>query len=187
MKTVFLSGSRQLSRLNDAIKARITIMIEKDFRIIVGDANGADKAMQKFLSDASYSNVVVYCAGETCRNNIGNWKEKQVSVDPQLKGRDFYTVKDKEMASKADYGFVLWDGKSAGSINNVFELLKHGKQAVVYFSPEKEFHTISHLNDAKILLKKCDPATVDSISKKIRLRKSIADVQSAAQGNLTLS
>lgn len=187
MTTVFLSGSRQLRRLNDVIKARINNMIEKDFRILVGDANGADKAMQNFLSDVNYSNVVVYCAGETCRNNIGNWKVKQVSVDPKLKGRDFYTVKDKEMASKADYGFVLWDGKSAGSINNVFELLKYDKQVVVYFSPEKEFHTISHVNDVNALLKKCDPATVDSISKKIRLRKSIADVQNAAQGNLTLS
>lgn len=187
MTTVFLSGSRQLSRLNDVIKARINNMIEKDFRILVGDANGADKAIQKFLFDVSYLNVIVYCAGETCRNNIGNWDVTQVSVDPKLKGRDFYTAKDKEMASKSDYGFVLWDGKSAGSIKNVFELLKHGKQVVVYFSPEKEFHTISHLNDAKILLKKCDPATVDAISKKIRLRKSIADVQNATQGNLTLS
>jgi len=187
MKTVFLSGSRQLSRLNDAIKARINNMIEKDFRILVGDANGSDKAMQKFLSDVSYSNVIVYCAGETCRNNIGSWNIMQVSVDPKFKGRDFYTAKDKEMASKADYGFVLWDGKSAGAINNIFELLKYNKQVVVYFSPEKEFHTISHLNDAKALLKKCDPATVDSISKKIRLHSSIADIQNAAQGNLALS
>lgn len=187
MKTVFLSGSRQLSRLNETIRTRINKMIEKDFRIFVGDANGADKAMQKFLSDANYSNVVVFCAGKTCRNNIGNWDVTQVSVDPKLKGRDFYTAKDKEMASKADYGFVLWDGKSAGAINNVFELLKHGKQVVIFFSPEKEFHTISHLNDAKALLKKCDPATIDTISKKIKLHSSIADVQKSAQGNLTLS
>lgn len=187
MTTVFLSGSRQLSRLNDAIKARINNMTEKGFHILVGDANGADKAMQKYLSDVSYLNTVVYCAGEICRNNMGNWKVKQVSVDPKLKGRDFYTVKDKAMASKADYGFVLWDGKSAGAINNVFELLKYDKQVVVYFSPEKKFHTISHLNDAKALLKKCDPAIIDSISKKIRLRSSITDIQNAAQGNLTLS
>ena len=71
MTTVFLSGSRQLSRLNASIETRISNMIEKGLRIIVGDASGADKAMQTFLSDAKYSNVIVYCAGETCRNNIG--------------------------------------------------------------------------------------------------------------------
>lgn len=187
MTTVFLSGSRQLSRLNDPVKARIKNMIEKGMSILVGDANGADKAMQSFLSDAKYANVAVFCAGGTCRNNIGDWDEIYVSVDSQLKGRDFYTAKDKEMASKADYGFVLWDGKSPGSINNIFELLKHGKRVVVYFSPAKEFHSISHLNDAKALLNKCDPAIINAISKKIRLSKFITEIQNAAQGNLTLS
>ncbi len=187
MTTVFLSGSRQLNRLNDIIKNRINNMTEKGFLILVGDANGADKAMQKHLTDTHYSNVVIFCAGENCRNNIGNWNVTQVSVDPKLKGRDFYTAKDIEMALKADYGFVLWDGKSSGAINNVFELLKHNKQVVVYFSPEKKFHTISNLKDAKVLLKKCDSATIDSISKKIRLSNSIAEIQNAAQGNLALS
>lgn len=187
MTTVFLSGSRQLNRLNDIIKNRINNMIENGLPILVGDANGADKAMQKHLTDTHYQNVMVYCAGGTCRNNIGDWEVIQVSVDPKLKGRDFYTAKDKEMALKADYGFVLWDGKSSGAINNVFELLKLGKRVVLYFSPEKQFHTISHLNDAKTLLKKCDPATVELISKKIRLASSVADIQKAAQGNLALS
>ena len=187
MTTVFLSGSRKINRLNEMIRSRISKMINQGFQIILGDANGADKALQKFLADVRYSNVVVFCSGQNCRNNIGGWKVRQVSVDSKLKGRDFHTQKDKKMATEADYGFVLWAGKSAGAINNVFELLKYDKQVVVYFSPEQEFHTISHLNDAKALLKKCDPSTVDSISKKIRLRKSIADVQNAAQGNLTLS
>jgi len=162
-------------------------MIEKDLPLLVGDANGADKAMQKHLTEAHYSNVTIFCAGDSCRNNIGNWKVIKISVDPNHKGRAFYTAKDKEMALKADYGFVLWDGKSSGSINNVFELLKLGKRVVLYFFPEKKFHTISHLNDAKKLLNKCDPTIIDSISKKIRLPSTIADIQKAAQGNLALS
>jgi hypothetical protein len=43
------------------------------------------------------------------------------------------------MAKNADYGFVLWDGKSPGSIENVITLLKGGKSALVYYSPDKEF------------------------------------------------
>ena len=143
--------------------------------------------MPTFLSDAKYSNVIVYCAGETCRNNIGGWDVKHVSVDAQLKGREFYTAKDKDMALRADYGFVLWDGKSPGAINNIFELIKHDKQAVVYFSPAKEFHTISHMSDAIDLLNKCDPAIIDSIRKKIKLPISFMETQNHAQGNLSLS
>jgi hypothetical protein len=32
-------------------------MIEKGFQILVGDANGADKAIQRYLAEKSYPNV----------------------------------------------------------------------------------------------------------------------------------
>jgi hypothetical protein len=35
------------------------------------------------------------------------------------------------MAIEADYGFVLWDGKSPGSLNNIIELLNKNKKAPV--------------------------------------------------------
>jgi len=187
MTTVFVSGSRQVKRINDMIRDRIRNMMGQSFRIIVGDANGADKALQKFLAELRYSNVVVFCSGNTCRNNIGPWDTQHVPVDTNLRGRAFYTQKDKAMASEADYGFVLWDGKSAGSINNVFELLKRGKSIVVYFAPEKRFFTISSLDDAKELIGKCSADTVSAISKKIRLPAVLADLQNAGQETLLLS
>ena len=186
MTIVFVSGSRRVSRINDMIRDRIRNMIDQDFRIVVGDANGADKALQKFLAEMQYSNVIVFFSGKTCRNNIGEWDTRQITVDPSLKGRAFYTQKDKAMAAEADYGFVLWDGKSAGSISNVFELLKHGKKIVVYFAPEKQFLTVSSLDDAKELLSKCDPDTFDSISKKINLPSVFAGVQNGVQGSEAL-
>jgi hypothetical protein len=44
MSTVFVAGSRQVSRLPAEVKTRLDKMIEKGFQILVGDANGADKA-----------------------------------------------------------------------------------------------------------------------------------------------
>jgi len=49
MTKVFIAGSRQLSRLNADVKRRIDTMIDKGFTILVGDANGADKAVQRYL------------------------------------------------------------------------------------------------------------------------------------------
>jgi len=181
MKTIFLSGSRAINRLNDEIRSRVRNIMNNEFRIILGDANGADKALQKFLLDCNYKNVVIFCAGNTCRNNLGNWDVHQVSVDPKLTGRSFYTQKDKEMAIRADYGLVMWDGKSAGSINNVFELLKKNKYAVVYFSPDKEFYNIKQLQDAKNLLKKCDEKSISTIKKKIRLDIVIRSLEAPVQ------
>ena len=187
MTTVFASGSRSVSRINDMICDHVRHMIDRGFRIVVGDANGTDLALQQFLAEVRYPNVIVFCSGKTCRNNVGEWDTREVAVDPHLKGRAFYEQKDKAMAAEADYGFVLWDGKSSGSIRNVFELLKHGKKSVVYFLPEKQFVTVSFLDDAKALLGKCDPDTFQAISKKIRLPSTLADVQNAAQVSLPLS
>jgi hypothetical protein len=36
-------------------------MIEKGFTILVGDANGADKAVQRYPADKDYRDVVVHC------------------------------------------------------------------------------------------------------------------------------
>lgn len=186
MTTIFVSGSRHVSQINDMIRDRIRNMIDQNFRIVVGDANGADKVLQQCLAEAQYSNVVVFCSGEACRNNVGEWDERHVVGDSKLKGRAFYTQKDVIMAAEADYGFVLWNGKSVGSISNVLELLKREKSVVVYFAPEKQFFAISTLNDIKALLKRCDAKTVSTISKKVRLPTVLSDAQEAAQGMFPL-
>lgn len=185
METIFLSGSRAISRLNDKIRNRIHNIMDNGFSIIIGDANGADKALQEFLAECNYKDVIIFCAGNTCRNNLGNWNTYKVSVDSKLKGRAFYTQKDKEMAKKADYGLVLWDGKSAGSINNIFELLKKDKCSVVYFSPNKEFYNIKQLEDAQSLLKKCDEKSISTIKKKIGLNSLVKNLENSYQETLS--
>lgn len=185
MTTVFVSGSRKISRLNKEIRDRLQNVIDQRFAVIIGDANGADKALQKYFSEIHYQNVIVFCSGNSCRNNLGNWNIKRVFVDPKLKGREFYTQKDKEMAAEADYGFVLWDGKSPGSFNNIMELLKRNKKALIYFSPDKEFYSVSKLEDAQKLLEKCDQESLSDISKKIKLSSSIREIEGLAQGSLS--
>jgi len=184
MITVFLSGSRRINHLNGEILTRLGNIVEKGFRVVVGDANGADKALQEYLADMNYSNVIVFCSGQSCRNNVGNWSVKRIRVDSGHKGREFYMQKDREMAGEADYGFVLWDGKSPGSISNVVELLKRNKKALVYLFPEKRFFVVASLDDARELLKRCDKGAVEVIDKKIKLSNSIMELESINQSSL---
>lgn len=184
MKTVFLSGSRKISRINELIRNRLDSIVANELSIIVGDANGADKAMQSHLAGREYGYVTVFCAGTRCRNNIGEWSTENVLVDPKLSGREFYAQKDKEMARKADFGLILWDGKSPGSVANMLELLKAGKKMAVYFSPEKSFCTLCNPEDLNMLLDKCDPGTIDTISKKIRLKNSLREIVNFQQETL---
>ncbi|MEK6540803.1 MAG: hypothetical protein AABZ45_01645 [Pseudomonadota bacterium] len=186
MTTVFLSGSRKISRINDAIRQRINNMIEQRHDIIIGDANGADKAMQTYLAERQYDRVTVYFVGNAYRNNVGAWPTEQVFAPSHMTGREFYTLKDKEMAHAADFGLVLWDGKSAGTISNVLEMLKFGKKVVVYFSLEKRFFTLAKGEDAEQLINKCDPESVSEMSHKIKLTGALREISNARQTSLAL-
>jgi len=181
MNTVFVSGSRRIGRLNAEVRERLANITRQNYRVVVGDANGADKAVQRFFAEAHYEDVTVYCAGSRCRNNIGDWSTKNIDVDPRLKGRDYYTQKDLRMADEADYGFVLWDGKSVGSINNVMELLQRGKRALVYFSPKSQFVTVCDSDSLRSLLALCDSDDIDSMEKKIGLNRSLQRIEGGQQ------
>jgi hypothetical protein len=184
--TVFLSGSRKISRLNDVIRSRVKNMIDKGVRIVIGDANGADKAFQAFLAESNYRKVIVFCVGNVCRNNVGMWPVKNIDADAKLQGREFYAQKDKAMASEAEYGFVLWDGKSAGSIDNVLQLIKGGKLVVIYFGPEKTFYTLKYASDVQTLLGRCDDQDYRNMNNKIHLDRRLKDLGSPVQGSLNL-
>ena len=152
MTSVFIGGSRRISRLNETIINRLDTIMSKGFQVLLGDANGADKAVQAYLNSKSYKNVTVYCSGNRCRNNVGRWQVNNISVSPRLKGREFYTVKDTQMAEDGDYGFMIWDGKSLGSLNNVVTLLKWNKISLVYFSPEQRIYRIGNVKDLEEMI-----------------------------------
>ena len=107
MMTVFIGGSRKIFNLNQEIISRIKNILDQDGTILVGDTNGADKAVQKYLMEAGYENVIVFCTGEECRNNLGNWQARNILSPSKKKDFNFFARKDKAMSEEADYGFML--------------------------------------------------------------------------------
>jgi len=132
MNTVFVGGSRRVSKLPRKVRERLDTVRQNCDRVIVGDANGVDKAVQKYLLETLYENVLIFCSGEKPRNNIGNWPVRHVEVPDDTTGFQFYATKDREMAREADFGLMIWDGKSAGTILNVLRLIAAGKKAVLH-------------------------------------------------------
>ena len=59
------------------------------------------------------------------------------------------------MAQAASYGFMMWDGKSKGTLNNILNLLQQQKKVLVYFSPDKSCYTLNSLEGLTTLLHKC--------------------------------
>lgn len=167
--TVFIAGSRQISRLPADVKGRIDTMVERGFQILVGDANGADKAVQRYLADKAYPHVLVHCMENHCRNNLGSWPTRQVAAPRGAKGFDYYSVKDRAMADAAEYGLMLWDGKSKGTVNNVVNLSCNHKPVVVYVAPTKQFWTVKTFDDLKSLLAQGDSDSVKRIVSELHL------------------
>jgi hypothetical protein len=145
---VFIGGSRRVSRLGEQVKARLDEIIRKQLPVIIGDANGADKAVQDYFRRRGYEQVEVFCTEGRCRNNVGNWKIRPVPA-PAGRKRDFeyYAAKDRVMAGEGSIGFMLWDGKSRGTLANVLRLLEQGKKVVMYVAPAKQFTTLRNMSD----------------------------------------
>jgi len=169
MTTVFIAGSRQISRLPPEVRQRIDTMIEKGFQILVGDANGADKAVQRHLVAKAYPAVLVHCMENHCRNNLGHWPTREVVAPPGARGFDYFSAKDRVMAEAAGYGLMLWDGKSKGTINNVVNLSRRGKVVVVYVAPTKSFQTVRSFADLTDVLEKGDPSSVGRLVSDLHL------------------
>lgn len=147
MQSVFVAGSRTLSRLNAQVKERLDNILKQNLTVLVGDANGADKAVQRYLAERTYPHVVVYCM-DLCRNNIGNWPTHAKKTDPGVAhDRHYYGIKDLAMANDASCGFMIWDGTSKGTLTNVINLLGAQKKVLLYYSPKKHFFTVRTTED----------------------------------------
>jgi len=151
MSTVFVGGSRRISRVNALLVNRLENIVTNKLDIIIGDANGFDRAAQTFFHGLGYRSVTVYCTNGKCRNNVGHWPIYIVNFQGRGRGREFYTAKDDAMIQDADYGLFAWDGKSKGTIRNVEIMAKEGKPSAIYVSSARMFTAIRSVNDLQNL------------------------------------
>lgn len=152
MTKVFIGGSRRLTRLNPEVRRRLDRIIEKGLAVVIGDAHGADKAVQRYLHAREYQNVEVFCTNGVCRNNLGNWRTRPVSASRGARGFEYYAAKDVRMAEEGSVGFMLWDGESKGTLANILRLVEQGKKAVLYIAPTKQFAILRTRTDYENLL-----------------------------------
>lgn len=170
---VFVGGSRRLSRLHKKVTQTLDRLIERSLTVIIGDANGADKAVQSYLANKQYRNVIVFCMQNQCRNNLGDWQSRHVVTRLRNNDFEFYAVKDLAMTKETDYGFMLWDSKSKGTLNNIVNLLRENKPVVIYFSPTKTLHSLYNLGDLSKILDKCDKESIRKFERDLGLSNLI--------------
>ncbi|SCX35870.1 helix-turn-helix domain-containing protein [Agrobacterium rosae] len=180
MTTVFIAGSIAISRLDKKIQDRIRKIVDSDFNVVVGDADGADTSIQHCLLSCEAQNVTVYCTGNTPRNNVADWPVHNVVSKARPGTRAYFTAKDLEMARRSDYGLMIWDCKSTGTLSNVIELLSEKKKSVVFVNKNKEFITISEQSGLNYLLTFMSDHARAKAEEKIGLSAKVASMAQEA-------
>ena len=176
MTTVFIAGSISISRLHEKVADRINKIVSSDFNVVVGDADGADTSIQECLQRYQARKVTVYCTGDSPRNNVAEWPVHRVVSKAKAGTRAYFTAKDLEMARHSDYGLMVWDCKSTGTLSNVIELLREKKKSVVFVNKNKDFVTVSDQNGLEHLVAFMSDHARAKAEEKIGLTAKIANI-----------
>lgn len=173
MPTVFIAGSITIKHLDVKVKECIDKIITSNYDVLIGDATGADTSIQEYLRDRSAERAVVYCSGPIPRNNIGGWSVRTVETSHEPGSRAFFTAKDLEMAKAADYGLMIWDAKSTGTLSNVIELLRRKKKARVFVNKDKVFKDVGDVTQLEQLVSRMSEGALKKADAKIHLFEKI--------------
>ena len=153
---VFIGGSRSIKTFEEPVREELYSIYQKGYDILIGDCRGVDTIVQSFYADLHYGNVLVYAGNGKARNNVGNWRINAVPTDEKNKGFYFYRQKDLAMAEDADCGFMIWDEKTRGTLNNMLNLCMREKPLLVYLSNRKKMLKLKTMSDLQLLVGLCD-------------------------------
>jgi hypothetical protein len=135
------------------------------------------EAIQSALLQLGAENVTVYCSGNNPRNNIGGWPVEKVHSTQTPGSRAFFVAKDTKMANAANYGLMIWDAKSTGTLSNVIELLNHERSSRVFVNKKHKFITVSDADGLKQLAEIMSEGARAKAEDKINLSARIAAIK----------
>lgn len=137
---VVLGGSRHLEYVPQEVGARLTEWMDGSCEFLVGDAPGTDRAFQMYLKSKKYLAVTVYTSADEIRNNLGNWQVERVESGLKSKSNAVHAFKDRKMSQIANIGLMIWDCKSAGTLSNVIDLVRKGKNCFIWVAPDSDLY-----------------------------------------------
>ncbi len=172
--TVFVAGSITIKKLDPLIVERLKKIVDQNFNIVVGDATGVDSSVQQELVHMGCRAATVFSSSSKPRNNLGSWPVNVVHTHHAPGTRAFFTAKDIKMAEAADYGLMVWDTKSPGTLSNVIELLSRKKSSVVFINKAKEFVVIKEPKDIDNLIERMSASSLHKVEEKIKLSEKIS-------------
>ncbi|MEZ5784335.1 MAG: hypothetical protein R3D70_22565 [Rhizobiaceae bacterium] len=174
MAMIFIGGSRDIDELPPPVIERIAAIVSAEHGVLVGDAPGADAEAQGLLAGYCYDHVGVFHSGNEPRNNLGDWATYHIPPSGEARGFEAHAGKDREMARRADFGLMIWDGVSPGTALNVLRLAIKGSPCVVYDVSRAVTGTVRNPADWKAMLNGSGPDVLQSIEARMTVDERTA-------------
>lgn len=164
---IYLAGSRvgvSTGRLPQSVRDRVGTIVRRGMRVVIGDANGADRALQMLLRELGHKDVSVIVGGSGRVRNLADpdWPVERIGADSPLTGRALMTIKDEAMGERATHGLMVWsdvytnrfgrESVSSGTLRNVWQLLSAGKPVALFYVPAGRFFDLKSLDDYEDLV-----------------------------------
>ena len=96
--SVFISGSIAIRHLSGGVAGRIERIFDRGLPVLIGDARGADSAVQRLLFERGATDVTVFTVDGFPRNNVGEWQVRNVPGEGRSGTAAFHAIKDRAMA-----------------------------------------------------------------------------------------
>lgn len=157
MAMIFLGGSRDIFELPVPTIERIGTIVAAEHGVLIGDAPGADAEMQGLLAGYNYEHVGVFHAGAEPRNNLGDWAAYHIPPPDGAQGFAVHAGNDREMARRADFGLMVWDGASPGTCLNVLRLSLIASPCVIYDTMRGRVTTVHNTADWRAMTHDAGP------------------------------
>lgn len=157
MAMIFIGGSRDIFELPEPAVERIGAIVAAEHGVFIGDASGADAEAQSVLAGYGYQHVGVFHSGKEPRNNLGDWAAYHIPPPPGAQGFAAHAEKDREMARRADFGLMIWDGASPGTALNMLRLAIIASPCVLYDMARGVVRTIYNTADWRAMLDNAGP------------------------------
>lgn len=157
MAMIFIGGSRGIFELPEPAVERVSAIVAAEHGVLIGDAPGADTEVQSVLAGYGYEHVGVFHSGKHPRNNVGDWAAYRIEPPDRAQGFALHVEKDREMARRADFGLMVWDGLSTGTALNVLRLALIGSPCVVFDMAQRLVATVRNTDDWRALLRDAGP------------------------------
>ena len=148
---VFIGGPLKIKTLKPDVISKLNSIIKKKYKVLIGDDNGIDKTIQNYFLNRKYENVEIFSVNEF-RNNLGGWKSNIIKVETKVKNREYYAIKDRKMAEIADVGFMIWNKKSQGTLNNILNLLILEKKVCLFIHQESKLVLLKEIKDLESIV-----------------------------------